>query len=281
MTTAATDIAQRERLAGLMGSAPPRPRPRPVRKVVPADADVGIKLIEAKPTEEITGEFLAKVSDFEFDREGERFHRDAFDSAIAKVKRESRAVPLLYGHDQRSTSSIIGHVPPEGWDVKADGLYARGVIDTTNAVGLRIYKMLQKGALSWSVGFAVSRRRGKVLEKVSELYELSVVPVPANDRTRTLKLAGVEDTPPDEEDQRQRFADLSGEGTDAGGFFAIPTGPPSHTALHDRLVREGILARPLDQANAASYYEDADRNGDRHMAEGKSMAPIRVTTFDC
>jgi hypothetical protein len=38
------------------------------------------------------------------------------------------------------------------------------------------------------------------------------LPLPANDRARTLKLAGVEDTPPEEEEQRQRFADLTGDG---------------------------------------------------------------------
>jgi hypothetical protein len=119
-----------------------------------------------------------------------------------------------------------------------------------------------------------------VLEEVGELYELSVVHVPANNRTRTLKLAGVEDTPPHEQEQRQRFADLTGEGTDAGsGFFSMPARPPSHTALHGRLVRDGILARPIDSAETASYFHRADSNGDREAVEEKSAKPVRVARF--
>jgi hypothetical protein len=86
----------------------------------------------------------------------------------------------LYGHDQRSTEAIIGYVPPNGWAATDQGLIAKGQIDVTNAVGLRIYEMLRKGALAWSVGFSVKRstppRRDSpgVLEEVGEMYELSL-----------------------------------------------------------------------------------------------------------
>jgi hypothetical protein len=73
---------------------------------------------------------------------------------------------------------------------------------------------------------------------------------------------------------------MIGERADTGSWFRVPPRPPSHTALHDRLVRDGILARPLDEAPASSYYEPADGNGDRHIAEGKSMDPIKVARFE-
>jgi HK97 family phage prohead protease len=283
MTTTISE--QKARLEKLLTTAP-RPCQRPVR-TVPEGTEVETKLLEAESTSEITGEFLAKVSDYDWDRENERFDRHAFDNAIAKVKAESRAVPVLFGHDRDSTDSIVGHVPPDGWEATDDGLLARGWLDVSDAVGQRLHRMLQKGALSWSVGFSVSkaspRRQGKrVLAEVGELYELSIVPIPANGRTRTLALKGADpDEPPSDEEQRQRFADLSGEGTDAGGFFAIPTGPPSHTALHDRLVREGVLARPIDGANAASYYEPVDSNGTQKTTEEKSAHELRIARFEC
>jgi hypothetical protein len=62
---------------------------------------------------------------YSVDRQDERFARRAFDAAIAQLRAEARAVPVLYGHDQRSTTAIIGHVPPDGWEATDQGLISR------------------------------------------------------------------------------------------------------------------------------------------------------------
>jgi len=121
-----THTEQVERLAALLDpDTPAAVRPRPVK----ADVDMHRKLVEAvEPQSEVTGEFVALVSDYGVDRQRERFARHAFDNAIAKVAAERRAVPILYGHDQSSTEAIVGLVPPNGWAATDRGLIAKGQI---------------------------------------------------------------------------------------------------------------------------------------------------------
>jgi HK97 family phage prohead protease len=262
-----THAEQVERLAALLDpDTPVAARRRPVKANVPMHR----KLVEAvEPQSEVTGAFVALVSDYGVDRQRERFARHAFDKAIAKIAAERRAVPVLYGHDQQSTEAIVGYVPPSGWAATDRGLIAKGQIDVTGAVGLRLYKMLRKGALAWSIGFSITRStppRGDspgVLDEVGEMYELSIVPVPANNRTVTLSLKGEE-----------------------------PPEPPSHTELEARLAREGHIVRVVDAAMVEAERDlmlavlNVRRNGheDADKAAGvatktASTAPVVISTF--
>jgi HK97 family phage prohead protease len=141
---------------------------------------------------DITGEFKAIVSDFGPDRQHERFTIGSFDKALDKIRRTGKATPVLFGHTQNAIGAVLGMVPPDGWRIDDEGLHAHGWLDVTEPLGMRMYKMLQSGALQWSIGFTTTRRapRGRdgivPLEEVGELLEVSVVPVPANELTRTL-----------------------------------------------------------------------------------------------
>jgi HK97 family phage prohead protease len=208
-----THAEQVERLATLLDpDTPTAVRSRPVKANVPMHHKL-LELVE--PASEITGAFTALVSDYGVDRQGERFARHAFDNAIARVAAQRRATPVLYGHDQQSVEAIIGFVPPNGWTANDKGLIARGQLDM-DMIGGRIYRMLQKGALAWSVGFTITREtpaRGNepgVLEEVGELYELSAVPIPANDRTRTISLKDDEPRPPSRTELERRLREALG-----------------------------------------------------------------------
>jgi hypothetical protein len=74
-------------------------------------AGIRRKFVEAPAATEVTGQFTALVSDFDLDREGERFDRHGFDDAIRLLRQSGRAPPVLFGHDARSVHSVIGMVP--------------------------------------------------------------------------------------------------------------------------------------------------------------------------
>ncbi len=172
------------------------------------------KLIDIETTERVTGEFTAKISDWEVDRQGERFAPTAFDNAIRKLKKDGRPIPVLFGHDQQSMAAVLGHVMPDGLHVTSDGLYAEGWVDTSTDVGRKLHEMLRRNVLRWSVGFSLKRSHKErdvvVLDEVNELLALSAVPVPANARTSTLaaKSARV----PTLEELRKRVRALGLEG---------------------------------------------------------------------
>jgi HK97 family phage prohead protease len=141
------------------------------------------------------GTFEALVSDFGPDRQHERFAPHAFDNAVAKIRNDGISVPVLFGHAAADAISVLGAVPPDGWRIDAQGLHATGWIDTLDPVGAKVHRMLKAGTLQWSIGFSLvgGRKRSRpgpdgitVLEEVDNLLELSVVPVPANSRTRTI-----------------------------------------------------------------------------------------------
>jgi HK97 family phage prohead protease len=164
------------------------------RHHVPA-TDVITKAVAEVEAPDAVGTFEALVSDYGPDRRDERFAPGAFDNAVAKIRRNGRSVPVMFGHAQADANAILGAVPPDGWRIDGEGLHARGWLDTADTVGLKIHRMLKNGALQWSIGFTLvdSRKASRrdqfgmrILDEVDELLELSAVPVPANSRTRTI-----------------------------------------------------------------------------------------------
>ena len=118
----------------------------------------------------------------------------AFNGAIDRIRKAGKATPVLFGHELGNVHAVLGMIPPDGWSVHHDGLRARGWVDTTDPIGAKLFKMLRSNALQWSIGFSLiggkNATRGPdgvvVLEQVDELFELSVTPLPANSRTRTI-----------------------------------------------------------------------------------------------
>jgi hypothetical protein len=79
-----------------------RPAAVIVKQLAVADASV--------ETDEVTGTFTALVSDYQTDRDNDRFLPGAWDNAIARIRQAGKPLPLLFGHDTRSANSVIGIV---------------------------------------------------------------------------------------------------------------------------------------------------------------------------
>jgi HK97 family phage prohead protease len=156
-------------------------------------ADITIKAAVAEvaetPADEDTGEVIALVSDYGIDRDGERFAVGSWSNAISKIRAAGRPLPLLFGHDSHNPSTVVGMAGPNDLWADERGLWLRGWLDTTDSLGQRIYRMVKRGVLSWSVGFRPGRSHreggGKVFDEVDELLEVSLTPIPANARTFT------------------------------------------------------------------------------------------------
>jgi hypothetical protein len=265
MTT--TDLDQRARLRAALAPVEHPGLPDP-----PADTS-GMRLkrvadVEATPR---AGEFTARVSDFETDRDGEQFDRHSYDGIVAEIKAAGRTTPVIFSHTVSGLDSVLGGVPPGGWRITSDALLASGWLDVSTPVGQKIRNMLKRGALSWSIGFFDDRaarrteRNGTTtIGRVTDIVELSVVATPSNVRTTTSIKSS-------DGDELRR---------------------PTHTQLEQRLREEGIIAR----INPAIDLEDdvllarlkARRNGgaDLEDAEGKTasaagarQAPITIATF--
>ena len=154
-------------------------------------AGIRRKFVEAPAEIEVTGQFTALVSDFDLDREGERFDRHGFDDAIRLLRESGRALPVLFGHDARSVHSVIGMVPADQVWVDDTGLHMSGWIDVNDEVGRKVHRLLASGALAWSIGWrpGPTKREGNVrVLSARELCEVSAVPIPANPRTQTTSL---------------------------------------------------------------------------------------------
>ena len=85
---------------------------------------------------------------------------------------------------------MIGAVAPSDVWTDDEGLHIKGWIDTSDSLGKRLFRMVKRGVLSWSVGFSLANSRKtadgvRELLEVGELYEISAVVTPANEATRT------------------------------------------------------------------------------------------------
>jgi HK97 family phage prohead protease len=219
----ATTTAAMERLQSIL-DAPVRQRAPELRELAEHRAEHGrradvivkqVAVAEAPAVEADTtsGTFTALVSDYQTDREGDRFMPGAWDKAIAQIRKAGRPIPLLFGHDTRTIGAVIGLVQPA--DVWADerGLWIKGWLDTGDTLGQRLYRMVQKGVLTWSVGFSLARnQRGQdgvnELVEVRELYEVSATPLPANPRTATAGMKSADREPPSLDELRRLEAEL-------------------------------------------------------------------------
>jgi HK97 family phage prohead protease len=263
----------------------------------------------APHSETISGEFSALISDWSVDHDGERFDPHAWDRTVADIRKAGRAIPVLYGHTQQNVDAMLGYIPSDGLWVDAEGLHAKGWIDTVDPIGARVWRMLKNDALKWSVGFVPLRSRldGKTpVITEARLHEVSVVPLPSNQGTRT---DGVKSAapPPTAEELRERCRALGIPTNDSDrrrtrtrrAIFELLTGKaeeprvPTHIELEARLIRQGLIA-PLatdhehldERASESGSVTLHDRNGhgsiaDREEKKSHAGQTIRIASFEC
>jgi Escherichia/Staphylococcus phage prohead protease len=155
--------------------------------------------------EQITdlGEFTAVAATYDVDRDNDRIVPGAFRRTIARWRRSGKKVPLHWNHSGRA-ADIIGVVDTMR-EIPGEGLYVSGRLDLRESVVAReAWRSMKAGALALSFGYRATKTRKRadgVQELVEiDLFEISVVPGPANPATRFLALKdGSPSTPTDVE----------------------------------------------------------------------------------
>lgn len=117
------------------------------------------------------------------DSYGDVVVRGAFSRFLAELRVKDKVIPVFYGHNMEDPRANIGWVTELREDER--GLWFKAQLDLSgDTYGRLVYAQLKDGRLdSLSFGFSVidgaNTERGYELRDL-ELYEISVVPIPAN-----------------------------------------------------------------------------------------------------
>lgn len=139
------------------------------------------------------GQFTAYASTFDVvDSDGDVIRKGAFADTLAEWKSAGNVLPVLYGHDFSDPFSNIGSVTEAVED--DHGLKITAQLDLDNAKAAQVYKLLKEKRLT-QMSFAFDVVEGAFVEEEQEsfyelrkvkLYEVSVVPIGANQETEIL-----------------------------------------------------------------------------------------------
>lgn len=147
----------------------------------------------------------ASTFDRDPDSAGDIVARGAFKRTLAEWRAVGKPIPLLYGHNTDDPMHNIGHVTEAHEDAR--GLYVEAEFDADNPIAQYARKLAQQGRL-YQFSFAyLARDYGPVRladgTRVNELrdvdlYEVSLVQVPANQHAVITDVKGMRGT-----DQRE------------------------------------------------------------------------------
>lgn len=158
--------------------------------------------LEAKATATDQGSFVAIAAAYSVDRVNDRIIPGAFSKTIESWRASGKRVPLHWDHEG-DPSSIIGSVDPAAMRETDAGLEVSGNLDLKNSEKAReAWRAMKTGSMSLSFGYIVtqqSKARDGVNElKEIDLFEISIVPAPANADTFFLELKSVKEMAPPE-----------------------------------------------------------------------------------
>lgn len=117
------------------------------------------------------------------DSYGDIVVKGAFSKSIKKIEKTGKVISVFYGHNMEDPRANIGRVTELRED--SHGLLFKAQLDLSgDTYGRLVYEQLKDGRLdSLSFGFSVisgaNTEAGYELREL-ELYEISVVPIPAN-----------------------------------------------------------------------------------------------------
>lgn len=148
-------------------------------------------IVEAKAATTDQGSFVAIAAAYSVDRVGDRIMPGAFAKTIAQWQASGKSVPLHWNH-QGEPEDIIGTVDPHSMEETDAGLKVAGQLDLANSPKAKeAWRAMQTGSMSLSFGYMVTEeKQAKDANELHEidLFEVSVVPGPANADTRFLSL---------------------------------------------------------------------------------------------
>lgn len=144
------------------------------------------------------GEFLGYASVFgNKDSHGDIVIKGAFDNTLAEWERKGIPIPLLWGHNTADPDFNLGYVTAEEDE---RGLKVHGFLDMESPKSAQTYRLLKSGRVN-QMSFAYSIVDGAYVEPEGEgkswrdayyelreldLYEVSIVPIGANQETEIL-----------------------------------------------------------------------------------------------
>lgn len=162
-------------------------------------ADFDIKAKAGTDAGLAEGEFIAYASVFgNKDSYGDVVQKGAFVDTLAAWASKDIPIPLLWGHNTADPDFNIGHVLEASED--DHGLKVHAKLDLDDAKGAKTYKLIKSGRVA-QMSFAYSIVEGEWVEPVGEgktykdayyslkkldLFEVSVVPIGANQETEIL-----------------------------------------------------------------------------------------------
>lgn len=213
----------------------------------------------------ITG--FASTFGGEPDHHGDVIAEGAFVDTIKEVEAGNRSILLLYGHDTDQVIGVVDHLE----ETKA-GLYIEATISSTT-LGKDVSILIKDGVLNkFSIGFFLKdyeyTNEGVLLIKDIDLFEVSVVPFPANDNAEILTAK--------ERGMKEGVAIASG--LSEGQLEAVIKS--SVGAAVSAVVRELGIKDALATAEGAKEKEDdqSDDGIDQQEAEGVEHTEGEVDT---
>lgn len=142
------------------------------------------------------GEFVALAAAYSIDRAGDRIVPGAFKASIDRWQASGKSVPLHWNH-QGEPEDIIGAIDPATMEETELGLKVAGKVDLDGSEkGREAWRSMKAGTMSLSFGYmVVSEKQADDANELHELdlFEISIVPGPANADTRFLSLKSMSD----------------------------------------------------------------------------------------
>ncbi len=148
--------------------------------------------IKAASTATAQGRFFAIAAAWSVDLDGDQIVRGAFADTIRRWRESGKNIPVHWNH-QAEASNVIGWVDPALMREAKEGLYVKGELALEESETAReAWRSMEANAVSLSFGFMVrkSEDRSDGVRELHEidLFEVSIVPHPANPDTRFLEL---------------------------------------------------------------------------------------------
>ena len=139
-----------------------------------------------------TGWFSAIAAAYSVDRQKEQIIPGAFAETTARWRESGKQLPVHYDH-KGSADHIIGAINPHTLAETDLGLVVEGKLDINESeLAREAWRSMKNGVMSLSIGYMVTadhKRDDGVRElKGIDLFEVSIVPHPANADTRVLEM---------------------------------------------------------------------------------------------
>lgn len=179
--------------------------------------------LEAKATATDRGEFTAIAAAYSKDRVGDRIVPGAFANTIEHWRESGKHIPLHWNH-QGEPEDIIGSVDPATVEETKDGLQVAGRLDLTGKKAKEAWRAMKTGSMSLSFGYLVIEEKAtKDANELHEidLFEVSVVPGPANADTRFLSLKSIADVEDEINRLQKRLDELKAAATEEPPVEAV------------------------------------------------------------